>query len=360
MAAPGESFGATLARTVWQQDEADPAAVEQAMRALERQRFQDQSGALPARALNLVVIVDAAFAGEIIRRLETVGRNAPSRTILLRVSPRRTSLGARVTLTVSHGATKELPTTDAFNELVTIDIGPEHVGRLDSIVEPVVMTDVPTLVWAPHGHRDALDAVAELSQSVLLDTSDPVDAAVGLATARDLHESHGLSVVDLAWLRANPWRMRLAAHYAPAHRLASLWRIREVEVGHHPGSEVAAWLTLGWLADRLHWSIDDHGVHDAEGHPVTVELLPVDVGVRGLAGTTVTSRDGCRFSLTRNPGGLQAHWTDPARATDQRWTVLGASRGEAGVLSSALRRTLVPDDGYLGALAAAGRMIAIS
>lgn len=83
----GDGLGATVEHTVWEQEDVDPAGVEEAMRALERERFQHRSGTLPARALNLVVIVDAAYAGEVSRRLDGIGRNAPSRTILVRVSP---------------------------------------------------------------------------------------------------------------------------------------------------------------------------------------------------------------------------------------------------------------------------------
>ena len=62
-------------------------------------------------------------------------------------------------------------------------------------------------------------------------------------------------------------------------------------------------------------------------------------------------------------GGLRASRTDVYSAvgehtsTERHWTVLGASRGEAGVLGRALRRTLVPDDGYIGALATARRLL---
>ena len=73
----GDGLGATVEHTVWEQEDVDPAGVEEAMRALERERFQQRRGALPARALNLIVVVDADFTGEIVRRLEGVGRNAP-------------------------------------------------------------------------------------------------------------------------------------------------------------------------------------------------------------------------------------------------------------------------------------------
>lgn len=348
----GDGLGATVEHTVWEQEDVDPAGVEEAMRALERERFQHRSGTLPARALNLVVIVDAAYAGEVSRRLEGVGRNSPSRTILVRVSPRRTHLSARVTMTSCADGSSG---SQSLNELVAIDVGEDHVRRLESIVDPMVMTDVPTLVWAPHGHDGALEAVVTLAQTVMLDSSESPDARTGLDEAHRLIDADRMSVVDLAWLRATPWRQRLAAHFSPALRLTELWSIDEVEIRHHPGSEAAAWLMLGWLADRLRWQAADGAVVDDDGQPVRLRLTPVDVGVQGLAGATVSSRDGSRFALDRNPGGLRARRTDGD--VERGWTVIGASRGESGVLATALRRTLVPDDGYRGALASARSLI---
>ncbi|MDO9408093.1 glucose-6-phosphate dehydrogenase assembly protein OpcA [Patulibacter sp.] len=353
------THGTAVEHTVWQQDDVDPGAVEQAMIALERERSQRRRGVLPARALNLVVVVDADYTGEIVRRLDAVGRNAPSRTVLVRVHGHRRGLSARVTLSTIHEGTPD----EASSELVTLDVAQRHLTRLDSIVDPIVLTDVPTLLWAPHGHVDALESLGTLGQTVLLDTADAADYTAGLDAAQGLIDDHGLSIVDLSWLRATPWRLRLASHYEPPARRGELWSIADVQIRHQPGSETAAWLFLGWLADRLGWTPEHGRTRDASGAEVGLRLSPVDVGVQGLAGATVTSRAGAVFSLDRNRGGLRAGRTDVYAAvgehtsTERHWTVLGASRGEAGVLGRALRRTLVPDDGYIGALATARRLL---
>lgn len=345
----GERLHRGADHTVWAGHGVAPDDIEGAMRQLERERYLVTGGALPARALNLIVIVETPFAGEILRRLDAVGRNAPSRTIMIRVAPDRSSLNARVALTASDPAEQRPDAT--LHERVTIDVGDRHVARLESIVDPVVMSDVPTLVWAPHGHRAAFDAVVGLSQSVLLDTTDAAEPAAGLRAVDELLAVHDLGIVDLAWLRASPWRLRLAAHYGEPRHAAQLDRIRTVEVRHDRQSAVAGWLLAGWLADRLGWTAGPDGIVGADGAPVDVGLQPVDVGVQGLAGTTIVTDDGARFSLDRCEGGLRAHRVTAER--DDRWMVLGASRGESGVLSAAFRRTLVPDDGYVGALRAA-------
>ncbi|MET0815992.1 MAG: hypothetical protein ABWZ67_00480, partial [Solirubrobacteraceae bacterium] len=57
----------------------------------------------------------------------------------------------------------------------------------------------------------------------------------------------------------------------------------------------------------------------------------------------------------RGPGGLRAHYRN-ARGAERTWTVLGASRGEPGILGEGIRPALLRDPVYAPALAAAERM----
>jgi hypothetical protein len=60
-------------------------------------------------------------------------------------------------------------------------------------------------------------------------------------------------------------------------------------------------------------------------------LEPTPMAVRGLAGVTIDTAGGESLSLDRGDGGLQAVRAI-ARASLHAWTILGASRGEAGIL----------------------------
>src|SRR5204862_304790 len=68
-------------------------------------------------------------------------------------------------------------------------------------------------------------------------------------------------VVDLAGLRATPWRERGAAAFDPPRRRGELDAITAVAVRHHPASTVAALLLAGWLASRLGWRVEPLLVH---------------------------------------------------------------------------------------------------
>ena len=62
------------------------------------------------------------------------------------------------------------------------------------------------------------------------------------------------------------------------------------------------------------------------------------------------------ISLDRGPGGLTAK-RRTRDGKERRWTVLGASRGEAGILGEGIRQALLRDPTYAPALAAAEAML---
>src|SRR5204863_4674458 len=139
-----------------------------ALREMLATRHHESHAFVPARVLNLVVIADAEFRGEIDNRLKRVGRYHPSRLILCSVSEDRTTLDARVQIGTTDGVSE--PGHIAIGrERITFSMGPRHLEGLDTIVDPVLVADLATMVWAPHGHDDGVEALRRLAQVVLLD-----------------------------------------------------------------------------------------------------------------------------------------------------------------------------------------------
>jgi hypothetical protein len=73
-------------------------------------------------------------------------------------------------------------------------------------------------------------------------------------------------------------------------------------------------------------------------------------------GITVETASGLSVSLDRGPGGLSAHRRD-RKGRESSWTLLGASRGETGILGEGIRQALLRDPTYAPALAAAEAML---
>jgi glucose-6-phosphate dehydrogenase assembly protein OpcA len=343
--------------TVWAGENTTPAAIEAALRELLLERHTESDGYVPARVLNLICIVERQWSGEIANRLRRVGRYHPSRTIVCAVSAGRTTIDA--VATIAADATPVPGQQALTHETVILDLGPGHLGHLETIVDPLVITDLTTVVWAPHGHWDAVEALRGLSQCVLLDSVEDPDVAGALRRAQALLEHR--YVVDLAWLRSAPWRERIAALFDPPARRAELAQIAAIRIRNVAESGAAALLLCGWLTSRLGWPQgqlvrDGHGRAVGAMGDIAVTLESVIQDVPGLGGITIQFHDGGELSLDRGAGGLTASRRDRDGA-ERRWRLLGASRGEGGILGEGIRQSLLRDPTYREALNAAAEML---
>jgi glucose-6-phosphate dehydrogenase assembly protein OpcA len=346
---------------VWSAQGTTPDAIEAALRQLLIERHAEDDNYVPARVLNMIAFVDREWTGEIANRLSGVGRYHASRLVVLAYEPRRTRLDARV-MVASEG--KPAPgQLSLLRETVVVELGERHLDDLLTIADPLVVTDLPTLLWAPHGHHDVVTELLALAQSVLVDSLDEPVARDALQRAESLAEQ--AYVVDLAWLRSTPWRERVAATFDPAPLRRELRTITSVTVRHHPESTVAAMLLAGWLASRLDWKtsplLNDGTALAGKAHgarqDVTLRLQAApELLVRGLEDLTVETASGRCMRLSRGQGGLRAHTRDP-RGVKREWTIPGASRGESGVLGEGIRQSLLRDPTYMPALQAARTML---
>jgi hypothetical protein len=351
----------TDAGGMWSEQDTTPSAIESAIRQLLQEQYARDEACAPARVLNLVVVVDREWRGEVLNRLERVGRYHPSRLVLCAVEEGRSTIDASVAITTEGvPGPGELALT---RERVVLDLGPRHLERLDTIVDPLVVSDIATVTWSPHGHPEAVDAMLQLSQVILVDSVNEPDPAAAVGRARSLADE--AYVVDLAWLRSTPWRERVASTFDPPQWRAELGRIDSVKVSHHPASGVPGVLFFGWLSTRLGWEPGPlimgngtlHGKAHGRRQDVALQLEPdPTMSVPGLAGVEVGTASGMTIALYRGPGGLTARRRD-RKGNESSWTLLGASRGEAGILGEGIRQALLRDPVYAAALERAAVMV---
>ncbi|HEX8067076.1 MAG TPA: glucose-6-phosphate dehydrogenase assembly protein OpcA [Thermoleophilaceae bacterium] len=346
---------------VWSEQGTTPGKIEAALRRLLEEQHARDDAYVPARVLNLVAVVDREWRGEIVNRLEQLGRYHPSRTIVCAVDPRRTELDAWATMSCDPG--HAVGGLAVCEERVEIDVGSRHLKRLDTVVDPLLVPDLTTIVWSPHGHHEAVDSLAEVAGVFLVDSVQEPDPAGALARVRALLESG--YVVDLAWLRSAPWRERIAATFDPATWRPALRDMEAVTIRHHPESAISGLLLLGWLASRLGWEPgamtrrngDMVARARARRHEVRLALEAAPrLNVPGLDGLTIETSRGMTISLDRGAGGLAAK----RRVHDggeSSWVVMGASRGEQGILGEGIRQALLRDPTYGPALTAAAAML---
>jgi glucose-6-phosphate dehydrogenase assembly protein OpcA len=346
----------------WAERDTTPERIETALRVLLRESHAADASLVPARVLNLVVVADREWRGEVVNRLERVGRFHPSRTILCTVEDDRREIDGYATVS---GDDSHEGGIGVLRESVEIALGASHLSRLDTIIDPIVISELPTVLWSPHSQDEAVQALLPIVDVILIDTDDPVyfdGPSAALARAAELLDSN-VDVVDLAWLRTIAWRERLAGSFSDPTRDGLLDGLRRIYVRHHHGSIVSALLLTGWFSSRLGWIPSElvpaaggasqaAAVRSGGGPSVSIEFDPVDQAIRGLAGVTVTGSAGFSLSLDRAPGGLLAH-EQSAGAKPREWQLFGASRGEGGILGEGVRQALIRDPTYGPALQAA-------
>jgi glucose-6-phosphate dehydrogenase assembly protein OpcA len=340
---------------VWAEQDTTPDAIEAAMREMLRTRHAANERLAPARVLNLVVIVDREWKGEIANRLERAGRYHGSRTILCTVQEGRTTLDATATVSYDNPEDK----LGVMWEKIEIDLGPEHLPALQTIIDPIVVSGLPTVLWSPHRHDDAIHALLPLIDVILLDSDDFPSAAEAFERVFSVRD-HAY-VIDLAWLRTTPWRERLAASFDLRSRLAALRDVDELDIRHRDGSSASALLLAGWLASRLGWEPTPLELHEGdrrEGNvpngdgEVRIVMRESHQEAPGLAAVTVSCCPEPSLSLERGWGGLDA--TEKlADGSVKQWKILGASRGEGGILGDGIRQALLREPTYWPALNAA-------
>lgn len=346
-----------MTEDVWSARDTSPDAVEAALRELLRERHAANQTVAPARVLNLIVIVDREWKGEIKGRLERAGQYHASRTVLCAVEPGRTELDAIATISYEDPRDG----LSVMRETVEIDVGPEHLDALRTIVDPVLVSEIPTVCWSPHGHDEVVRSLLELIDVILLDSDDVEDPREAFTRAELVRER--AYVIDLAWLRTTPWRERLAASFDV--RPEALGSMSSVEIRHRDGSAASALLLAGWLASRLDWergrlvrgagATEMKGDQHAGKRAVSVALCRSTQEAPGLAGVTVASERGGALSLQRGLGGLDAV-EDLEDGVRREWKILGASRGEGGILAEGIRQALLREPTYGPALDAATEM----
>jgi glucose-6-phosphate dehydrogenase assembly protein OpcA len=344
----------------WSAEDTTPAEVEAALGRLLSRHHAEHGRFAPARVINLVVVVDAARRAEVVERLEQVGRYHPSRTIVCALSPGRRTLAAVAAMVCERPA--GAGGLALCRERIELELGEAAASALASVVDPLLVHDLETLAWCPHGHAGALEALGGLASSVLVDSSEDPTPAGGLAAAR--RHAARARVVDLAWLRGAPWRERLAALFDPPEWRPALAEISRLAVDHHPRSATSALLLAGWLGSRLGWEptalADDGGALRGRvrrpGGEVEI-VLRVDAGLAapGLGRVAMAAPSGLGLRLERGAGGLSA-WRRTPDGDEATWTVLGASRGEAGILGEGIRQALLRSSLYGPALELAARL----
>jgi glucose-6-phosphate dehydrogenase assembly protein OpcA len=214
------------------------------------------------RVMTLVAL--AAGDGEerrALRACRAIAIHHPSLAIVVRDQPDVAS--GRMDAWISTDTHQSASGVPLQFELITLHIGHAAGEHLAPLVDPLLLSGVPTYLWwlgtPPFGTRGFLD-VLKIGDALVIDSTQferPYHSFLALAEL-DQSAHRQLGVADFQWQRLAPWREMIAQFFEPKDRRLFMSGIGELGidyVGDGRGNRIAAALLIGWFASALGWKM---------------------------------------------------------------------------------------------------------
>jgi glucose-6-phosphate dehydrogenase assembly protein OpcA len=184
----------------------------------------------------------------VVREMERLGRHSPARAIVLR-DHEHDRLDAEAVLDC------EIPDEPGLlgicHDRVVLSANPGRLEHADSLVAPLLVSELPVVAWMPDAQGPHRDAVARRADHLVTDSEGDGSS---LEASAELAE-HG-PVHDLAWGRLERWRGAVASAWDPPARRGHLANVSEVEIAHGADAAAEALLLAGWIAARAGLAAD--------------------------------------------------------------------------------------------------------
>jgi glucose-6-phosphate dehydrogenase assembly protein OpcA len=223
-------------------------------------------GVMRANTLNLVAVAPSLDIAEM--ALSTVGQLKdflPSRTIIVITDPTlKRPKSWHVDLQINETVNRDDSPGILF-ETITFWTDQSSAGVLSSIVEPLLISELPTFLWWPSGefsNNAIFDDLGQIADRLVFDSARLGNDAHAVADYRSLIDEHTDPIVgDFTWLRLAPWRQLTAQFFDPVETHKSLESIDSVSIAYaqdrkdHGSGFAAALLICGWLGSRLGWQV---------------------------------------------------------------------------------------------------------
>jgi glucose-6-phosphate dehydrogenase assembly protein OpcA len=237
--------------------------------SVERSPSGTDGGPMPvarAATMNLISASRSRTGAERIRETIALLEDIhPSRATILFSDPSgpidpAAGLDVKIEL-LEHTSARGKPST--VFECVTIDVSAENEAQLASIASPLLMPDLPDVLWwtlDPTDNSQLFVELIDVCDRLIVDSALAVQPAAGLQNLRgfvgDLRED--VSLGDMAWARLSPWRRLTTQFFDVPDALPLLDLIDDISItygnsAHQWSGFSGALLYAGWLGSRLGW-----------------------------------------------------------------------------------------------------------
>jgi hypothetical protein len=225
----------------WSGTDVSVSEVESALAELRRGALEDDVAHLRTSVMTHLAWVPEEWVEAATHTLEGLAERHPSRTILLLAEPDAPDgLDAEVSV-----RRFELPGLERLvsTEVIQLRLGGARVGAPASIVEPLLLHDLPVFLrWRglPDFDGEPFEQLIDVVDRLIVDSTEWPGLPAPYARLAEHFDRAAVS--DIAWARTERWRRQLATMWPG---IASVRRIRVI------GTEAQAHLLAGWLRSRL-------------------------------------------------------------------------------------------------------------
>lgn len=278
----------------------DPQQIETALRQLWAEGRQGDHAVTRACMANLVVYAGTrAYADQATEAIAQITATHLVRAIVLISDETADETAVRAWLS----AHCQLPKASGLHvccEQVTLEATGEATERLPSVVLPLLVADLPVIVWwmgdPPFG-APVFEQLIDAADRLVVDTTSFQDPTFSLTRLAALVRTRSgqIAVSDLSWARLAPWQDQLAQAFDSAETLPYLERLERVTVrylrveGLGRVDPEMALLLAGWFLNRLGWKQPPTLSRLAPGHfrgrlrragrEFTLEIGPQDIAL---------------------------------------------------------------------------------
>ena len=214
-----------------------------------------------ACSLTLLVLVneedDVAALSETLAELM---QSHPSRAILIRVAAggdERLEADVKAHCWMPMGRRQQI-----CSEQIEIQVSERTASDLPSVLLPLIVSDLPVVVWCRSERVARLPVFRELSAfagRLIVDVREFRGSRDALSWLSDLSRSAS-GVTDLSWARLTRWRETVAQVFENEACRQRLPELAAVELAYggsgDAGIPASAYLMAGWLVNCLGWSLD--------------------------------------------------------------------------------------------------------
>lgn len=267
----------------------DITAIERELRQLWKDSATEAAakGYAVTRALTLNLVArahDSATAELISSVVQALTASHPNRTVLVIERP-DAPMPALDAFVQANCLLAAPGVPQVCGEQVTIDARGSATGQVASLVLPLLVPDLPVVLWLPGPEpldEPLLLRLRSILDRLIVDSSDsprPVQELLRLAALDQAGPGPALS--DLAWTRLTPWRELTAQFFDTRPLLPHLRRIDTVQLRYTAqqyANPVPALMMVGWLAFSLGWTPLTDAI-SIEGETIRLHLRRPAVGV---------------------------------------------------------------------------------